>query len=122
MRQIVILGSALIAAGLISSVASPGAAAPWPVVARSLAPASPVDKAGWRRYCRRFGCGPDIVAPDVQVDVDVAAPDGDVSVDADIPAVVVLPPPRPLSCGQYRYWNGTACVDARYNNPYIGPR
>jgi hypothetical protein len=29
---------------------------------------------------------------------------------------------RPASCGQYRYWNGDRCVDARYNNPYLGPR
>ncbi len=37
-----------------------------------------------------------------------------------VPVVVV--PLRPASCGEYHYWNGVACVDARYNNPYIGPR
>jgi hypothetical protein len=36
--------------------------------------------------------------------------------------VVVLPPPRPSSCGEFHFWNGTACVDARYNKPYLGPR
>lgn len=33
-----------------------------------------------------------------------------------------LPPPRPASCGQYRYWNGEFCADARFRPPYIGPR
>jgi hypothetical protein len=128
MRHIVILGSVLIAAGLTSSVSSPAAAAPWSAVASQVASLSFVElsfveKAGWRRNCRRYGCGPDIVAPDVQVDVDVAGSDDvDLSVDADVPTVVVLPPPRPLSCGRYRYWNGRACVDARYNDPYLGPR
>ncbi len=32
------------------------------------------------------------------------------------------PPPRPASCGQYRYWNGEFCADARFRPPYIGPR
>jgi hypothetical protein len=38
------------------------------------------------------------------------------------PPVIAVVPVRPVSCGEYRYWNGTACVDARYNTPYIGPR
>ena len=38
------------------------------------------------------------------------------------PPVVVVPPPRPASCGEYHYWNGQYCVDARYNRPYLGPR
>lgn len=29
---------------------------------------------------------------------------------------------RPSSCGEYRYWNGVRCVDARYRPPYVGPR
>ena len=36
--------------------------------------------------------------------------------------VIVVPPPRPTSCGQYHYWNGQNCVDARYNRPYLGTR
>jgi hypothetical protein len=32
------------------------------------------------------------------------------------------PPPRPSSCGKYRYWDGEACVDARFRPPYVGPR
>jgi hypothetical protein len=41
---------------------------------------------------------------------------------ADQRAVVVAPPPRPASCGEYRYWNGQYCADARYNRPYLGPK
>jgi hypothetical protein len=33
-----------------------------------------------------------------------------------------LSPPRPASCGKYRYWNGEYCADARRDPPYIGPR
>jgi hypothetical protein len=36
------------------------------------------------------------------------------------PEVVEVPPPRPRSCGQYRYWNGEYCADARYERPYVG--
>ena len=36
------------------------------------------------------------------------------------PRVVEVPPPRPRSCGQYRYWNGEYCADARYERPYVG--
>ena len=31
-------------------------------------------------------------------------------------------PSRPTSCGQYRYWNGEYCTDARYERPYLGPK
>ena len=31
-------------------------------------------------------------------------------------------PPRPMSCGKYRYWNGDYCADARDEPPYTGPR
>jgi hypothetical protein len=33
-----------------------------------------------------------------------------------------LPPPRPANCGQYKYWNGAYCADARDEPPYVGPR
>lgn len=42
-------------------------------------------------------------------------PDGDV-----VPEW--LPPPRPANCGEYKYWNGTYCADAREQPPYVGPR
>jgi len=31
-------------------------------------------------------------------------------------------PRRPRSCGEYFYWDGSACVDARKYPPYVGPR
>jgi hypothetical protein len=33
-----------------------------------------------------------------------------------------LPPPRPADCGEYHYWNGEYCADARSIPPYVGPR
>jgi len=87
-----------------------------PALSDSVLAPSLIEKAGWRRY-RRQGYGPVVVLPDAEVEVD-----GDVGVDVDVPAVIVLPPPRPLSCGEYRYWDGARCVDARYNRPYLGPR
>ena len=36
--------------------------------------------------------------------------------------IIELPPPRPRSCGRYRYWNGEYCADARYERPYLGPK
>jgi hypothetical protein len=33
-----------------------------------------------------------------------------------------ISPPPPANCGQYRYWNGEYCADARYEPPYLGPR
>ncbi len=46
------------------------------------------------------------------------------------PPVTVYEPPvygwiaplRPSNCGQFRYWNGERCADARFDPPYIGPR
>ena len=34
----------------------------------------------------------------------------------------ILPPPPPPSCGEFRYWNGEYCADARVQPPYTGPR
>lgn len=31
-------------------------------------------------------------------------------------------PPRPASCGKFRYWDGDGCADARVYPPYVGPR
>ncbi len=39
-----------------------------------------------------------------------------------VPPVPVLIPLRPRSCGEYRYWNGAYCADARYVRPYLGPQ
>lgn len=29
---------------------------------------------------------------------------------------------RPSNCGEFRYWNGHRCADARLEPPYVGPR
>lgn len=29
---------------------------------------------------------------------------------------------RPADCGEFRYWNGTRCADARDEPPYVGPK
>ena len=42
--------------------------------------------------------------------------------NVDVPAYELLPPPPPANCGEYHYWNGEYCADARYNPPYLGPR
>jgi hypothetical protein len=44
--------------------------------------------------------------------------DGAIAGDVPAPVVVI----RPTSCGLYKYWNGMTCVDARYTNPYLGPK
>ena len=36
---------------------------------------------------------------------------------SDAPAVVV--PVRPANCGEFRYWNGNRCVDARIVPPDV---
>lgn len=38
------------------------------------------------------------------------------------PVFEILPPPPPPSCGEFRYWNGEYCADARVQPPYTGPR
>lgn len=38
------------------------------------------------------------------------------------PAVFGWQAIRPLSCGEFRYWNGFECADARDDPPDLGPR
>jgi len=71
-----------------------------------------------RRYYRRNGYPAVVVPPPVVVPAPVV-PEGVPLVEG---APVLVVPLRPASCGEYRYWNGVACVDARYNTPYLGPR
>jgi hypothetical protein len=73
----------------------------------------------WKRYWRRRGYSLDVVVPDAQVNIDV---DAGVTVRGETPPVIAIVPVRPVSCGEYRYWDGERCVDARYNSPYLGPR
>jgi hypothetical protein len=65
----------------------------------------------WHRYYRQHGYPPPAVVPAPVV----------VAPAALNPPVVSEVPVRPASCGEYRYWDGAACVDARFNKPYLGP-
>jgi hypothetical protein len=115
MRQILILMAAFMAGGMILGLAASHAnAGPLPAVsAFDSSPSALVKVDYWRRYYRNHGYGPDtvIVTPPVVVQEGVLNP----------PTVMIVPV-RPVSCGQYHYWDGDHCVDARYNNPYVGPR
>jgi hypothetical protein len=119
MRQFLTFMEVLIGGFIVFCISSHDAeAGPVPGLSAPILAPTLIEKAGnWRRYCRHNDCdGPDVVLPDV--DVDVAAPD----VVIENPPIIVIVPVRPVSCGQYRYWDGERCVDARYNNPYVGPR
>jgi hypothetical protein len=130
MRQGLLCVAVLIGAGIGLGVSSHDAkAALLPAAASPVVASALVVEAGWRRTWRRYG--PDVVTPDVQVDpgaqvdLDVDSDgevDEQVTVPGETPPLVVIVPVRPASCGQYRYWNGDRCVDARYHNPYVGPR
>lgn len=114
MRRCLTFVAILFGAGLGLGVASHDAdAAALPAVASAVVAPAPVIEAGWRRNWRRYP--PTVVVPDADVDVDVIVP-------GETPPLIAIEPARPASCGQYRYWDGERCVDARYNNPYLGPR
>jgi hypothetical protein len=116
MRHIFILTTALLAGGMILGLAASSAmAGPVPAVSAFDAAPSAIEKVDyWRRYYRTHGYYPGqvVVTPPVVVE---EAP------VLNEPTVMIVPV-RPVSCGQYRYWDGDHCVDARYNNPYVGPR
>lgn len=112
MRHVLILLAALVIGGLVAiTPAIKAAARPVPV---DLAPGMVQRVDYWHRYYRHHGYPPGAV-----VVVPAPVPDAPPPV---VEAAPILVPVRPLSCGQYHYWNGTQCVDARYNNPYVGPR
>ncbi|HZP10124.1 hypothetical protein [Methyloceanibacter sp.] len=115
MRYAPFLIAAAIAGGMV--LTAPAGAAQLPAQsARVFGPLpAAVELAGyWRRYCRFHDCtGPDVV---------VVQPDTAPAVVTENPPIVAIVPARPVSCGEFHYWNGSACVDARYNNPYLGPR
>jgi hypothetical protein len=117
MRRLLTCIAVLIGAGLGLGVSSHDAEArSFPAVSSAVVAPALIVEAGWRRNWRRYGPAEVVVpAPDVDVDVDVVVP-------GETPPVIAIVPVRPVSCGQYRYWDGDRCVDARYNNPYIGPR
>jgi len=123
MRHVCTVMAVLIGGGLAATVSPPDVnAGSFPAISAPAAAGALVEQAGyWKRRWRRGYYDPEMVIPDAEVDVDVEA-GGDVDVEVDAPVVIVLPPPRPLSCGEYRYWNGERCVDARYHTPYLGPK
>ncbi len=114
MRNVVILFVALMAGGLVAGTfAREAIAGPIPEAGAAKFTSGLVEKADyWRRYYRRYGAPAEIVVP-------APVPDASAPVVGVAP---VLVPVRPLSCGEYRYWDGQACVDARFNKPYLGPR
>ena len=114
MRHALILLTAFIAGGIVLGVA-PGnatvghiqAVGAWNIHSGTI---EKVDY--WRRYYRRHGYDPEGPPPPVVEEAPTVLTE---------PQVMIVPV-RPVSCGEYRYWNGEACVDARYNNPYLGPK
>jgi hypothetical protein len=115
MRKFPIFASACLACGLVLAAGSGSAGAvPLAGISSSNASTGLVETVGWRkRYWRNYGVWPTGPWPP-------APPPAGVAVETDDGVVVV--PVRPLSCGEYHYWNGVACVDARYNDPYLGPK
>ena len=115
MRMIVLFAGALIAGAFVLGYAAGGASAFPQRMAAAANEAPAVTTVGWRRrYWRRYGEWP--AAPGGALENDaIVATDGEND-------IVIIAPARPRSCGQYHYWNGIACVDARYNDPYLGPK
>jgi hypothetical protein len=122
MRHLTLAAVAVVAG--VSTLGASGQAAPAPRLSAAAATA----QAGMihevqlfpRRYYRNH---PYAVPPGAVVAPPVVVPAPAMPVAPVVEgAPVVVVPLRPASCGEYHYWNGVACVDARYNNPYIGPR
>ncbi len=114
MRYVLALMTTLILG--FTAWSAPASAASLPAPSASAFGPSPVtvERVGyWRRYCRFNDC------TGADVDVTVVAPP---VVATENPPIIAIVPVRPVSCGEFHYWNGSACVDARYNNPYVGPR
>lgn len=118
MRQVCTIVAVLVGVGLGLGVSSHEAkAGPLPAVSAPVVAQTVIENAGYWKRRWRYGYRPDVILPDagVDVDVDVVAPDL-------TPPIIAIVPVRPVSCGEYRYWDGDRCVDARYNKPYLGPR
>lgn len=64
----------------------------------------------------------------------VSGQPGGIYAERPIPTPIPVPAPeylaptygggviRPSNCGEFRYWNGHRCADARLDPPYVGPR
>lgn len=114
MRYVLALMMTVVLGGIASAPASAGSLLAPSASAFGPSPVMVERIDYWRRYCRFHDC----TTPQVNVTVDAPPP----VVNPDNPAIIAIVPVRPVSCGEFHYWNGSACVDARYNNPYIGPR
>jgi hypothetical protein len=125
MRHTTLAMTVFIGCGILASAASQSAvAAPLPQVATDAPTVSLFQTVGyWRRYCRYNDCSgtPNVVVVPTPAPAAVSAVPTPVVVPQSPPVIAVVPV-RPVSCGEFHYWNGSARVDARYNNPYIGPR
>lgn len=118
MRIALVLGGAALACtstfGLVGLGTGSADAAPIPVLVTAKT-TSAVETVGWRRrHWRRYGVWPTGPGPIAEGDAIVAMDNDD--------DIVIIAPVRPQSCGEYHYWDGTACLDARYNDPYLGPK
>lgn len=108
-RSLVFFLSALLGLFVIGISSRGAMAGPLPAIADLTVKSGVVEKTQYsRRYYRRqlrrgYVPGAVVVTPPALV----------------TPGAVILV--RPTSCGQYHYWNGVACVDARYNDPDLGP-
>ncbi len=119
MRFVLTSAAALIFGGFVLTANPTSApAAPLPSIASLDAASTSVQQIDWRRrYYRQNGVWPPVTVPRAVVE----QYDDAVIVEADEPVVRIIPA-RPVSCGEFHYWDGEHCVDARYNNPYLGPR
>ena len=118
MPRILTLVTVVAGGGLCLGLASHNAKA-LPSPAISAPAAMPTSIANVQYYTRRPWLrrqGP-VVVPKEAIEADPNLAEGGLN-----PPVIAIVPARPTSCGQYRYWNGERCVDARYNDPYLGPR
>jgi hypothetical protein len=109
---------AVASGGLGLGLSSHGAEAS-PSLAFSAPAAVPSAIATVQYYARRPWWrqqGP-VVVPKEAIETDPNLAEGGLN-----PPVIRIVPARPTSCGEFRYWDGERCVDARYNNPYLGPR
>lgn len=93
---------ATVAAGgaLAAAMTAPANAGPLPSITAPVAGEATVEKAGYLRRQWRRGY---VMSPPVVVAPRVVVPGA--------PAVVYLPAGQ---CGEFRYWDGAGCVDARY--------
>ena len=113
MRLVLFTAAILLAGGVLFGLGAHTAhSSPLRAVTSLSADMTAVQTAGWRRrYWRRYGVWP--TGPRDAIENEIVAAPGE---------PIVISPVRPRSCGEYRYWNGFACVDARYNDPYLGPK